>query len=93
MTAESAIVLFGSVTRFGKILTLWHEDKIFCYFLGLVSTWQHFEPTLAAIMIGIGQLFTVVKGQILKNDLAIWSHCILAKQSFCQPGAKVINKF
>ena len=34
-----------------------------------------FEPTLAVIMIGIGQMFTVVKGKILKNDLTRWSHC------------------
>ena len=26
-------------------------------------------------MIGIEQMFTVVNGQISKNDIAIWSHC------------------
>ena len=58
--------------------TLWPnlaKISILLYYLGLVSIWQHFELTLVISMIGIGQMFTVVKGQILKNDVAIWSHC------------------
>ena len=44
------------------------------------SLWQCFEPTLANFY-AIGQIFLVVISQILKNDLAIWSHwCkVLAK--------------
>ena len=31
-----------------------------------VSIWQHFEPTLAILMVSIGQFFTDFKGKILK---------------------------
>ena len=38
--------------------------------------WQYFKPTTANFY-AIGQIFTVVNGQILKNSLAIWSTQIL----------------
>ena len=42
---------------------------------GLFSVWQFFEPTLAKLLF-LGQPFNPVHGQILKNNIAIWSHCI-----------------
>ena len=55
----------SSVTRFGEISPLWQN---------VIGIWQKFKPILAIFKIDIGQMFTVVKGQILKNDRAIWSH-------------------
>ena len=40
---------------------------------GLLSVWQIFEPTLAKFYI-FGQPFNALHGQILKNNVAIWSH-------------------
>ena len=42
---------------------------------GLFSVWQFFEPTLAKLLF-LGQPFNPVHGQILKKNIAIWSHCI-----------------
>ena len=54
----------NSVTRFGKIATHW------LYFEGSFSIWLKFEPTLH------GANFIFANGQILKNNLAIWTHCL-----------------
>ena len=43
---------------------------IFRVGLYLATFWAYF----GSFMIGIWHMFTVIKGQILKNDLAIWSH-------------------
>ena len=40
---------------------------------GLCNVLQNLEPTLAKNMF-FGQIFNVVNGQILKNNLATWSH-------------------
>ena len=42
---------------------------------GLFSVWQIFEPTLAKLWC-FWQPFNFVHGQILKNNVAIWSHCL-----------------
>ena len=41
--------------------------------MGLSSVWQHVELTLSKFNVQ-GQNSTVANGQILKNNLAIWSH-------------------
>ena len=43
------------------------------YFFGI---WQNFKPTLTNLLclVGIGKIFIVVSGKILKKYLAIWSH-------------------
>ena len=40
----------GSVPRFGKISPLWRHFKSFGIFAGLISIWQHSEPTLANVI-------------------------------------------
>ena len=54
-----------------KISPLWQNftSICLCLFLGLVSIWQHFEPTLAISMIIIGQIFMVVKAKYWKMIL------------------------
>ena len=64
---------FGcSVTRFVEISPLRQQKLSLWQFLEF-SLWQSFEPTLANFY-AIGQFFIIVNSQILKNDLAIWSH-------------------
>ena len=66
-----------SVTRFGVILPLWqHFINLYQMVQGLFNVWQIFEPTLANCV--FGPAFNVVKGQILKNNLAIWSHWLFS---------------
>ena len=66
----------SSETRFGKISPLRQQKLRLWQFLeGLFGLWQFFEPTLANLN-AIGQIFRIINGQILKNDLAIWSHCL-----------------
>ena len=43
------------------------------FFEGLFTIWENPAPTLA-ILYAIGQVFIDVNGQMLKNNLAIWSH-------------------
>ena len=69
----------SSVTRFGeispllpKVNNLW--QTLYCLF----SVSQHFEPTLAKLYV-FGANLIVVNGDILKNNLAIWSHCLPGK--------------
>ena len=81
----SELIFFGfseywfttSVTRFGKISPLWQKNtslwQIF-YFSFLI--WQNAESTLQICDI-IGLVFIVANGQIFKNKLTIWSHCLL----------------
>ena len=44
-------------------------------FLGLFSIWLNVELSLANFW-SKWQVFIVVNGQILKNKLVIWSHCV-----------------
>ena len=49
--------------------------KVFGQFLeALFTFWQNFEPIFANLC-SIGQIYTVINGQILYNNLIIWSHC------------------
>ena len=66
-----------------KFATLAIFYKYLVILLGLVSIWQHFEYTLAIFFLGVGQNFIVVKVQILKNDLTIWSHCSKCLKGIC----------
>ena len=62
----------SSMTRFGEIL------KYLPIFENLFNSRHNFEPTWAKN--SIGQIFILVKGQILKNP-TIWSHWTLAVRS------------
>ena len=49
------------------------------FWKALFSIWQHFEPPLATFY-AIGNICTVANGQVLKCNLAIWSHWRRRKQ-------------
>ena len=64
----------SSVTKFDE-----RQVNNLCQTLnGLFNVWQHFEPILANRYV-FGHIFIVVNGKILKNNLAIWSHCVNEK--------------
>ena len=50
-----------------KVLSLWP------FLEGSFSTWEIFEPIWANYY-AIEQMYIAVKGQILKNNISIWSH-------------------
>ena len=60
--------ILSSVTRFGKILKVFGQ-----FWYGLFCIWQAIIHT-ATIFYATGQIFIVINGQRLKNNLAIWSH-------------------
>ena len=55
-------------------LTVWPHLAKFRHLGKLFSVRQNFKPTLA-IFIHFGQIWAAVNSQIMKNNLAIWSHC------------------
>ena len=65
------------MTRFGEITPFWQNLQslgqfckgLFYYFTILDRLWQ--------ILYAIGQVFIDVNGQMLKKNLAIWSHYIV----------------
>ena len=57
--------LVSSVTRFGEMSQLWQNFIRLWHVLSLL--WQ--------IWYIIGLILIVANGQILKNNLTIWSHC------------------
>ena len=64
-----------SVTRLGKILPLGQTFKnLWQTFEGLYSVWKNFEPTFAKMVLTFGQIWAIVSSQIIKNNLAKWSH-------------------
>ena len=68
----------NSETIFGEILPLWLNFKslwVIFDMVYLVFGKRLFVPTLA-IFYATGQILIVVNGQRLKNNLAIWSHCL-----------------
>ena len=60
----------SSVNRFGEISPLWQHFIRALHFFRL----GYYLNLCGIFIIGIGQIITVVIGQIFKNDLAIWSH-------------------
>ena len=68
------------MTRFGEISTFWQKKLN-----QTVSMCQKFNLVCGSILnlfglkIAIGQSFIILNGQILKNDLPIWSHSCLAR--------------
>ena len=82
------------VTRFGEISPLWQKCKNLwwackglwqkCKNLwwarkGLFIALKNYEPTLAKFH-AFGEIFIDVNGQILKNNLSIWSPCLQRRQ-------------
>ena len=78
---ESSLDRFDLQTReqcgqIWQISPFWYNLKsLGQIFDGLFSTWRKFDPTVSK-RFTIGQVFIVVDGQIVLNNLAIWSHCL-----------------
>ena len=51
--------------------TLQNLQSLGRIFEGLFTIWQNFKPTLA----NFGHIVSDIDGQMMKNNLAIWSHC------------------
>ena len=81
------------MTRFGEISQLWPKvNNLRQIFEGLCGFWQNVELTLVKFNVQ-EQSFIVTNGQILKNNLAIWSHWTWA--SICSEEAQcfISNRF
>ena len=71
------LMYLSNVTRFGEISPLWQHfnrlwenfDMVLIWYL--VNFWTYFENFYANV-----SNFNYINGQILKNHIAIWSHCI-----------------
>ena len=59
---------FGEISPLGQTFKNLRQifESVFC-------VWRNFKPTLA-IFINLGQIWAAVSSQIMKNNLAIWSH-------------------
>ena len=69
------------MTRFGKVSTLWQTPQSLGKFIeGLFTSWQKLD-LLWQILYAIGQIFVDVNGQMLENNLAVWSHCSTPKEN------------
>ena len=73
-----------SVTRFGKISPFWQNPQSLGQFLRVFllfgKFWTDFGKKFYAIeqiWYIIGPIFIVTNGQMLKNNLAVWSHWFL----------------
>ena len=70
------------MTNCGEIWPLWSKvSNLMQNFKGFFSVWQNFERTWAKFYV-LGQIFIVVNGQILINNLATLSHWYLSSSSF-----------
>ena len=65
----------SNVTRFGKIRHFGESLQIFGQFLTVYLLFGKMLNLLWQICDIIGLIFIVGNGQILKNNLTIWSHC------------------
>ena len=65
----------SSVTRFGGISPFWQNLHSLRQFLSVYLLFRKILERLWQISNAIGQVFIDMNGQLLKNYLAIWSHC------------------
>ena len=63
-----------SVTRFDKISPIWQKLEIFGTIFKFYLIFDNALNPLWHNFFVIGQFFIVENGQILKNNLTIWSH-------------------
>ena len=63
-----------SVTRFGEISPLWQKFRCFGKSLTVYFLFGKMLSQLWQTCYIIFQIFTVANGQVLKNNLTIWSH-------------------
>ena len=81
-TAQCLVILIlslsqtvaGSVTRFGEFSPLRKIFKVLHNFLRVYLLLGKILDWLWQISCAIGQVFIDINGQMLKNNLAIWSH-------------------
>ena len=76
---SAPLLLEISVTRFGKVSPLYRNIKKFGHFERVELVFGKVWPILYAIgpiLYAIGPIRTVENGNILKNNLAIWSHSL-----------------
>ena len=64
-----------SVTIFGKILPLWQNPQSLEQFFRVYELFGRLLHLLCQMLFAIGQIYADVNGQMLKNYIAIWSHC------------------
>ena len=74
---ENAVTSVNSVTRFGEISPLWQHFMNFCQMAESLFSVRQFFNLIWQNCNDFGQPFNVVHGQILKNNIAIWSPCSL----------------
>ena len=70
-----AFFLEASVTRFDEISPLYHNIKNFGSFERVQLVAAKVLSLLWRILNAVGQILIGEKGKLLKNYLAIWSHC------------------
>ena len=63
-----------SLTRFAKISPLCQKIHVFGKFLTVYFLFRKMLSLLLQIWYIFGRIFIVADGQILKNNLTIWSH-------------------
>ena len=71
----------SSVTRFGEISSLWQNFTSFWQILTVYFLFGKILSLLWKIWYTVGLIFIVANAKILKNNLIIWSHCLLPQQS------------
>ena len=59
------------MTRFGKIWPIWQKFKVFGNFL---TFYFLFDKIMSIPWKIVGLIFIIANGQILKNNVTIWSH-------------------
>ena len=69
MWPTSSVTRLGEIRHFGKIF------KVLGNILTVYLLLGKFSGLLRQISYAIGQIFIDVNGQMLKNNLATWSHC------------------
>ena len=69
--------LSNSVTRFGEIMPIWQNfTSLWQFFNSLFLILKNDGRTLANLEHINWLIFFVANGQLLKNNLTIWLHCI-----------------
>ena len=74
-THSSILPYWACVTRFGKISPIGQNFSSLAKFLTVHFPFGKMLSLLWQICDIIGLVFIFANGQILKNNLAIWSHC------------------
>ena len=81
---QQTLAIFQAVWPFGEILPLWQKWQkslqVFGKFLMVYFLFGKMLSLLLQIYTIIELIFIVANGQILKNNLAFWSHCFQTRR-------------